>query len=295
MADAILHEPRLFATDVDGTLFNSAHKLTPAAEAAIVAAREAGVRVVIATGKGPGPWSDDLLPRLRAMPGPGAPAILMQGLLVLAEDGTVMRRQLLDRDLACELLLLGDRMRQEGVDVNVFGYGADRILCPAIDRHAELLRSYGEAPPTAPPPCSSAAEHARKTSFVLFKVVFITDGTSGAATASVRTRAEQVAAGRARVVQSIAEAVEVLPVGVSKGSALAALAETDLVPPVPPSHIVAAGDGENDIEMLQLAGVGCAMANAVDKVKAVADRVLRGTNDEDGVVEALAIAQAGVW
>ena len=37
------------------------------------------------------------------------------------------------------------------------------------------------------------------------------------------------------------------------------------------------------------------MANAVDKVKAVADRVLRGTNDEDGVVEALAIAQAGVW
>ena len=41
MADAILHEPRLFATDVDGTLFNSAHKLTPAAEAAIVAAREA--------------------------------------------------------------------------------------------------------------------------------------------------------------------------------------------------------------------------------------------------------------
>ena len=132
-----LHEPRLFATDVDGTLFNSEHKLTPAAEAAIVAAREAGVRVVIATGKGPGPWSDELLPRLRAMPGPGAPAILMQGLLVLAEDGSVMRRQLLDQDLACELLLLGDTMRGEGMDVNVFGYGAERILCPAIDRHAE--------------------------------------------------------------------------------------------------------------------------------------------------------------
>ena len=47
-----------------------------------------------------------------------------------------------------------------------------------------------------------------------------------------------------------------------------------------------ARDGENDIEMLQLAGVGCAMANAVDKVKAVADRVLRGTNDEDGVYHA---------
>ena len=128
------------------------------------------------------------------------------------------------------------------------------------------------------------------------KVVFITDGASGALTAAVRARAEQAAGGRrARVVQSIAQAVEVLPAGVSKGSALAALAASTLSPPVPPSHIVAAGDGENDIEMLQLAGVGCAMANAVDKVKAVADRVLRGTNDEDGVVEALAIAQAGVW
>ena len=51
------HSPVLIAVDVDGTLLNSAHELVPSAEAALVQARDAGVHIVIATGKGPGPWS----------------------------------------------------------------------------------------------------------------------------------------------------------------------------------------------------------------------------------------------
>ena len=53
-----------------------------------------------------------------------------------------------------------------------------------------------------------------------------------------------------------------------------------------PGEAMAFGDGENDIEMLQLAGVGVAMGNASDTVKAAADYVTAGV-DEDGVLKAL--------
>lgn len=52
------------------------------------------------------------------------------------------------------------------------------------------------------------------------------------------------------------------------------------------SEAMALGDGGNDITMLQMAGVGIAMGNASDKVKAHADVVV-GTNEQAGVAEAI--------
>lgn len=49
---------------------------------------------------------------------------------------------------------------------------------------------------------------------------------------------------------------------------------------------MAFGDGENDIPMLQKAGVGVAVANAKENVKAAADYIAPSV-DEDGVAEAL--------
>ena len=46
------------------------------------------------------------------------------------------------------------------------------------------------------------------------------------------------------------------------------------------------GDGENDIPMIKAAGLGVAMGNALDTVKAVADTVTL-TNDENGVAAAI--------
>ena len=51
-------------------------------------------------------------------------------------------------------------------------------------------------------------------------------------------------------------------------------------------EIIAFGDGENDLEMLRFAGIGVAMGNAEDAVKAAADYVT-DTVDEDGVAKAL--------
>jgi hypothetical protein len=52
------------------------------------------------------------------------------------------------------------------------------------------------------------------------------------------------------------------------------------------NQVLAIGDGENDVEMLSLAGIGVAVGNASQHVKEVAKHVV-GTNDADGVAEAI--------
>lgn len=49
---------------------------------------------------------------------------------------------------------------------------------------------------------------------------------------------------------------------------------------------MAIGDGENDVEMLELASLGIALSNGSDKAKAVAN-VIGVSNDEDGVADAI--------
>ncbi len=51
---------------------------------------------------------------------------------------------------------------------------------------------------------------------------------------------------------------------------------------IKPEEIVAFGDNHNDIGMLRLAGLGVAMGNAHDEVKAAADYITL-SNAEEGV------------
>lgn len=51
-------------------------------------------------------------------------------------------------------------------------------------------------------------------------------------------------------------------------------------------NVMAIGDGENDVEMLQAAGLGIAMGNAMENVKSIADDVT-DTNMEDGIAKAI--------
>lgn len=58
--------------------------------------------------------------------------------------------------------------------------------------------------------------------------------------------------------------------GVDKGRGLCELAR---LAGLAPEECVAVGDGDNDVSMLQAAGLGIAMGNGSEAVKAVADRV----------------------
>ena len=77
--------------------------------------------------------------------------------------------------------------------------------------------------------------------------------------------------------------IEITAAGVSKGSALLALAERL---GLPASALMACGDGGNDTAMVAAAGLGVAMANAFPEVKAAA-RYVTATNNEDGVARAV--------
>lgn len=77
--------------------------------------------------------------------------------------------------------------------------------------------------------------------------------------------------------------MDLSPVGISKASGLEHVA-AELG--VDPADTLAIGDGRNDIEMLQWAGRGVAMGQAVPEVAAAADAVT-GTVDDDGAASEL--------
>lgn len=55
---------------------------------------------------------------------------------------------------------------------------------------------------------------------------------------------------------------------------------------IAPEEIIAFGDGENDMDMLRFAGIGVAMGNAEETVRAAADYVTADI-DDDGIAKAL--------
>lgn len=69
-----------------------------------------------------------------------------------------------------------------------------------------------------------------------------------------------------------------------KGSALAILGEKL---GIKADEMIAMGDSYNDIEMLEYAGLGIAVANARKEVKAAADMILKSDNDNNTLVEVL--------
>ncbi len=77
---------------------------------------------------------------------------------------------------------------------------------------------------------------------------------------------------------------EMLPIGVSKGSGLSKLIE---VYKLQGYTIFAAGDYDNDIEMLKSADYGFAVANAQQSVKDAADYVLKSSNEDNPITEIL--------
>lgn len=84
-------------------------------------------------------------------------------------------------------------------------------------------------------------------------------------------------------VSSLGNNIEVNVKGVNKGSSLVRLGE---MLGIRREEIMAFGDGENDIAMMEAVGFGVAMENGLDAVKAAA-RYITASNNEDGVAKAI--------
>ncbi|SIT68939.1 Cof-type HAD-IIB family hydrolase [Edaphobacillus lindanitolerans] len=77
--------------------------------------------------------------------------------------------------------------------------------------------------------------------------------------------------------------IEIIRHGLNKAVGLSAVAGWV---GVPRDRIIAFGDEDNDLEMIEYAGTGVAMGNAIDDLKTIADEVT-GTNNEDGIAAVL--------
>eukprot|EP00475_Leptophrys_vorax_P027390 TRINITY_DN39075_c0_g1_i1.p1 TRINITY_DN39075_c0_g1~~TRINITY_DN39075_c0_g1_i1.p1 ORF type:complete len:386 (-),score=22.76 TRINITY_DN39075_c0_g1_i1:219-1376(-) len=266
----------LIATDVDGTLLDSNHSLSERNERALLLAQEQGVKVVLSTGKTRGPWYPEIAERLKL----STPGVFLQGLLIYSADGNLLFERVMAEDVARQVINFA---QAEGITLTA--YCGDRILCDARDAHTDRLIAYGEPVPEAVGPMTDVVGV-----IPIHKLILMADDD---VLAPVRPRLDAALNGRGSLVSSVPGMLEVLPPGASKAVGLSSVLE---MLDIHPQQVLAAGDGENDIEMLQMAGLGVAMGNAGPSVKAVADYV-SAENDQDGLaaaVERFAL-HAGFW
>lgn len=252
------------AVDMDGTLLNSQHQLSPRNEEALRRAWAQGVQIIFATGK----------TRLSAVPiihklGLTTPGVYVQGLVIANADGTVRYERLLEHSLALEVAELAT-----AVGCSMVAYAGHRLLTNVRNAETDVFIKYHE--PTPEP----FGTWARALETPVNKFIMVS---TKARIDALRPQLEAAVHGRATIVQALDFMLEILPHGASKGDGVCRLlADLD----IPANQLLAVGDGENDVEMLQLAGVGVAMGNAMPSAKQAAPHIT-GTNDEDGVAQAI--------
>lgn len=258
-------EVKLVVLDLDGTLLNSQHVVTPRTEAAIKAAIAQGVQVIIATGK-----TYQSARHLIEQLGLTLPGVFIQGLVLQNADGSVRSSITIDTDT-----LLKAIEYTEGAGIPGAAYGGTRVLCREPHPMLDILQSHHEPHAEFVGPLVDAVRD------VPIHKLFLV-GTPESLSEARRELAARLG-DSATLVTPMPTMLEVLPPGASKGAGLKRLID-DLG--IEPQNVMAIGDGENDIEMLRLAGIGVAMGNAMPAVFEAADVVV-ANHDEDGIAEAI--------
>lgn len=101
--------------------------------------------------------------------------------------------------------------------------------------------------------------------------------------ALAKLKAELIALDLYEVSSSGGDNIEVMPKGVDKGYGVNKLAEHLNIPK---EAVICIGDNENDLSMIEYAGMGIAMGNSTPEVLEKADDITL-TNDESGVAKAV--------
>lgn len=256
---------RLVAIDMDGTLLNSQHQLSPTNEAALRQAMAAGVTIVFATGK----TRKSAVPIIDKL-GLDTPGVYSQGLVVYKGDGSVLYERTLKRPLAHQVATFATN-----VNCSMVAYSGGDIVTNVRDQFTDVFINYHEPEPIAYGSWTAVFQARPVNKFIMVSTKERID--------QIRPQLEAAIGQQATIVQALDYMVEILPAGASKGDGLRrVLAYLS----IDPGQVMAIGDGENDVEMLQLAGLGIAMGNAMPAARQAAD-ALTGTNDEDGVAQAL--------
>ncbi len=252
----------LIALDIDGTLLNSDEHVSLRNKQAITRALEAGIRVVLVTGRGV-----DMPVRISRQLGLNLPVICCHGALTkdFGANKTLVHIAV-PLQYAKPMIDYAEEHRlQVAVYVEEFFYrlaGSTIYMADMTGPAWKEVASFKEVLSEAP-------------TFIRFlgeEAVAAMDREFGGLPLSFRY-------------ETWGEFVEcaVLNREAGKKQALARLCADFQIPR---ERVLAIGDSRNDVPMLQWAGTGIAMGNALAEVKASV-RIVTATNDQDGVALAI--------
>lgn len=261
-------EPKIFFTDLDETLLTREKSMTPATVDAIRRLTDAGHYLAFTSGR---PLKSvmearSLLPitdhHLYYIANNG-------GLIVDAETGEHIRELRMTYE---EVNYLLNTTWAEGIHCHT--YTDDQIVTYERTKELTFYQQSIHLPALITDDVLGALKKPP------FKCLAITlKGRSHLE--ALRNKLQPWAEGHIQLVCSTDELLEMFPIASGKGSALEFLAKHL---GIPISHTMSAGDQDNDISMLQAAGLGVAMCNGSEGAKAAADVITKSDNNHDGLV-----------
>ena len=261
---------KLLVLDVDGTLLDNSHEITERTLAAILKIQQAGVRVVLASGR-PTYGLLSIAKKLN-LGNYGGFIISYNGCQIIsAQNGEI----LFERRINPEMLPYLER-KAEKCGFPILTYHDDILITNTADNtHIEHEALLNNLKIVVEPEFSIAMD------FAPCKCMIVSDDED--AMRELEDHWSKRLSGALDVFRSEKYFLEIVPCGIDKATTLSALLE---ILAVKPDEVVAIGDGVCDVSMLQTAGLSVAMGNAQHSVKVCADRVT-ATNDEDGVAVAI--------
>ncbi|MFP4331396.1 MAG: Cof-type HAD-IIB family hydrolase [Alkalispirochaetaceae bacterium] len=261
---------RLLATDIDDTILAPDGSLPEANRRALVQLHSRGIPVVFSSGRATVSMKN-VIKRILPLADDEFIISYNGARVVQAESDRVLFERLIDQESIREIAAY---CREYNLLVQ--GYEPEGFLVEIDDRRSEVYA--GEAGMSYRK-VDSLAGHLPQGSP---KLLVIADHQE---LLRHRGELERLGEGRWRSTFSKPHYLEVMSPGVSKGEALSRLADHL---GIPIGETVAAGDSQNDREMVETAGLGVAVANARDELKAVADVVLDRSAEEGAIEELVA-------
>jgi Cof subfamily protein (haloacid dehalogenase superfamily) len=255
---------KLLALDLDDTLLNEQFKISSRNIAAIQKIVLKGVMVTIATGR----MFRSALPYARELK-VDLPLITYHGALIKkAGSGEVLRHCPVPYDMALEILNLGEEK-----DFHLNLYLNDRLFIKEENENTRYYQTIASIPVET---VGDLSRFLLKEKIEPTKLTVIDlDGRLEELQHMLRGKYPS----QLSILQSRPNFLEITHKEATKGQALNFLAKKE---GILREEIVAMGDSYNDIDMLQFAGIGVAMANAPQEVKNAVDVITRAST-EDGV------------